>query len=364
MKEKEIELFKELCNFKKNKFEESLLEYATPNVLGQLFFNRMQTVAYYTLKKNGVLNKVNREFRNSLKVAYDQNLEKNNSFFRCVQLVSDILKKSKCKVAMLKGAFLCAHYPNGCRSSNDIDLLVLPKNVTEIGNLLLDAGFRQGSVRDDKFIPASRTEIIESKMMRGETVPYIKYVGLTGMKYLEVDINFSLDYKNGDTQLLSDILQETHIVELGQIKIPTLSKSDFLIHLCAHLYKEATSLPWIEMHRDMTLYKYCDIYMMLNEMSEQEILDFFMRTKLLGMEQVCAYAILETAGLFDIENKNIIKMAKKIFEIDPDFLLRVVSPKDKKTLIYKTRDFVKRLFNEDRITDLCEVIIDEKIKNA
>ena len=44
------------------------------------------------------------------------------------------------------------------------------------------------------------------------------------------------------------------------ISVNILGDEDFFLHLCAHLYKEATTLPWIEMHRDMTLYKYCDIY--------------------------------------------------------------------------------------------------------
>lgn len=99
---------------------------------------------------------------------------------------------------MLKGAYLCAHYPDGYRTSNDVDLLVLPKDVTTIGNLLARSGFRQGNIRNGEFIPATRQEIIESKMMRGETVPYIKEVDLTFMKFFKVDINFSLDYKNGN----------------------------------------------------------------------------------------------------------------------------------------------------------------------
>ena len=87
MRQKEKELFKSLCSFKEGDFDESLLDAATPAVLGHLFFNRMQAVAFGTLEKYGLLAKVNREFRNSLKGVYNQNIEKNNSFFRCVQLV-------------------------------------------------------------------------------------------------------------------------------------------------------------------------------------------------------------------------------------------------------------------------------------
>ena len=219
MKQNERKLFKELCKFTSDAFDETVIDSASEHVLGYLFFNRMQAIAYGTLKKHKLLGKVSREFRNSLKSAYEQNVEKNRSFFKCVDYVSNILSQYKGKAAMLKGAFLCAHYPEGYRTSNDIDLLVLPEDVTEIGKRLTDEGFKQGNIRNGVFVPASRREIIESKMMRGETVPYIKEVSLPFMKYLEVDINFSLDYKNGDNETLKNILDRTCNVEQQGIQI-------------------------------------------------------------------------------------------------------------------------------------------------
>ncbi len=333
MKEKEKQLFKALCKLKDQFDDASLAEFATPAVLGHLFSNRMQGVAYDTLKRNGLLGKVSREFRNSLGAAYDLNVLKNESFRKCVVMLSEILSPCDCKVAMLKGAYLCAHYPDGYRTSNDVDLLVLPKNVTTIGNLLAKAGFRQGNIRNGEFIPATRQEIIESKMMRGETVPYIKKVDLPFMKLFEVDINFSLDYKNGNGNTLADMLSNICIKNEKQLSIPTLDDADFFIHLCAHLYKEATTLPWIEMRRDMTLYKYCDIYMLLSEMSDRQLQRVFTKATELGMEKICAYAVLETMGLFDINNAFAHQIADAVLEDDPDFCLKVVSPKDRKTII-------------------------------
>lgn len=359
MNEKEKQLFKELCKFKNSWNDPSLIEFATPAVLGHLFFNRMQGVAYDTLKRSGLLGKVNREFRNSLRAAYDQNVQKNQSFYKCVDRLSQILSSQNGKVAMLKGAYLCAHYPDGYRTSNDVDLLVLPKDVTTIGALLSANGFEQGNIRDGEFIPATRKEIIESKMMRGETVPYIKEVNLPCMKFFEVDINFSLDYKNGNSNVLADMLSKVCMKEEKGVSIPTLSDADFFLHLCAHLYKEATTLPWIEMHRDMTLYKYCDIYMLLSEMDEKQLLRVFDRAKVLSMEKVCAYAILETSGLFDIDHTLARSMACAILKDDPNFCLKVVSPKDKKLLMYQTANATERFFMDSRAKDLKEVKLDE-----
>ncbi len=356
MRKKEKELFKSLCSFKEDEFDESLLDAASPAVLGHLFFNRMQSVAFGTLKKHGLLGKVNREFKNSLRDAFNQNIEKNNSFFRCVQLVEEALSGCKCKYAMLKGAYLCMAYPEGYRTSNDIDLLVHPNDVTEVGNALIQAGFKQGNIRNGNFEPATRKEIIESKMMRGETVPYIKEINFPAMRFLEVDINFSLDYKHGDTFLLDDMINNTVIVKFGDYEIHTLRNDDFFIHLCSHLYKEATTLPWVEMMRDMTLYKYCDIYMLLNDVNEEHIDCLFQRAEKLGLEKICAFAVLQTAELFKFKNRYAVKVALKALGKDKDFIHRIVSPKDKKELLFTERSVSERLFANNRKELLREVV--------
>ena len=355
MRKREKELFKSLCSFKEREFDDSLLEVANPAVLGHLFFNRMQGVAFGTLKKHGLLGKVNREFRNSLKGAYDQNIEKNNSFFRCVQLVDEALAECKCKYAMLKGVYLCKAYPEGYRTCNDIDLLVHPDDVTEIGNALLKLGFKQGNIRNDNFEPATRKEIIESKMTRGETVPYIREVNLPGMRFLEVDINFSLDYKPGDTELLKEMMSNSVVEKLGEYKIHTLRNDDFFVHLCSHLYKEATTLPWVEMMRDMTLYKYCDIYMLLNDADEEQIDFLFDRAEKLGMEKVCAFAVLHTAELFKFRNLYAVEVATRALDYDMDFIHTIVSPRDKKKWIFIGHSVSERFFADNRKELLEEV---------
>ena len=118
MKTNERLLFKELCKVKDPVLDENLLAHASPHVLGHLFFNRMQGVAYSKLQQTDSLGKDNREFRNSLRMAYEQNCERNHSFIHCVSLVSELLANIDCKAAMLKGAYLCTHYPAGCPQSH------------------------------------------------------------------------------------------------------------------------------------------------------------------------------------------------------------------------------------------------------
>ena len=359
MKQQEKTLLKALCRINDKAFDEKLLDHATAHVLGQLFYNRMQGAAYGTLKKHGLLGKVNREFRNSLSVAYEQNVNKNHSFTICVDYISQLLAAYHGKIAMLKGAVLCGLYPEGYRTSNDIDLLLHPKDVTEVGKLLLDQGFQQGSVRNGEFVPATRREIIDSKINRGETVPYIKEIDLPGMRFLEVDLNFSLDYKNSEDSVLDAMLSQCIVQQVGSIQVPTLCQEDFFIHLCAHLYKEATTLPWVQMHRDMSLYKYMDIYLLMNRMTQQDVAKLFDRAKELGMEQICAFAILQTAELFEMEDSDVLWQAEYILRDNKAFLHQVISPQEHKIYQYQTEDISERFFMEDRAGDLKEVSFDE-----
>lgn len=352
----ETNLFKKLCSYLTVSSEEleRSIGWATPSVLGMLFYNRMQAIAYGSLENAGLLSKTNREFRNSLKDAYEYNVMKNNSYFEAIGYMSDLLKDEADKYAMLKGAVLCRKYPMGYRTSNDIDLLVRPEDITDLAAALRRAGFLQGRIRKGMFYEASRREIIESRMMRGETVPFIKEINMPGMRYLEADINFSLDYKNGSNESLEKIMESSVDIIIDGVRLRTLSEYDFILHLCGHLYKEATTLPWVEMRRDMTMYKYCDIYMCLNNMTEKQLMDLFDRAGELNMTSICCFAILQTAELFINVNPIAISMAKRRIMGNESIMHKVVSPAENKVYKYSQTSVSDRFFDWNRKYSLME----------
>lgn len=361
MKKQEKELFWELCRFQninQERLKALLPHYATPAVLGHLFFNRMQGVACGVLEEAELLDSVNREFRNALISARQQNKEKNQSFFACLDLLSRLLEQHHGKYVMLKGAWLCPKYPAGYRTSNDIDLLVLPEHVTEIGNTLRAAGFRQGHLKNGTFCEASRKEIISSRMLRGETVPFFLKVDLPHLPYLEVDLNFSLDYKNSAPDTVAEILKNAENVTVGTMSLPLPAPVDFFVHLCQHLYKEATTVPWIRMKRDMTLYKFCDIYTMLHENEGWNADVLFDRAKKLGLADVCACVILWTDALLGIKHESLVKAAKCQLQERESLLHRIYDPQKGAIYEYTERDLSRRFFQSDRFAIKREVTED------
>ena len=311
MTQKEKQLFLKLCSFvspDKDKIGK-LIEKgaATPELLGHLFANRMAGVAYGVLERTELLSNVDREFRNSLKGAWTLNEKLNADFFGCLNYLFTQLDSCGVPYALLKGAYLCGKYPIGYRTSNDIDVLINPEDVGKVSTKLKLAGFKQGYLKNGKFIEATRQQIIESKMTRGETVPFIKEIKLPYIKYLEVDLNFSLDYKNNDDDSVRKMLERTQTVTVRNAKVRTLCPEDFFLHLCAHLYKEATTLPWIEMKRDMTFYKYSDIYMLISEMSDDEQEKLIIAAKESNLEKELAYCINSINSLFKLSDGKLLR---------------------------------------------------------
>lgn len=356
MTQKEKEFFLSLCEFCAPDKEgiESCLDAgaATPEVLGMLFANRMAGIAYHVLEKCGLLGKADREFRNSLRNAALLNEKMNQAYLECVKALTIELDGCGVPYALLKGAYLCHWYPKGCRTSNDIDVLVSPDDVGKISAKLKEAGFRQGDIRNGVFTPATRRQIIESKMTRGETVPFMKEVKLPFMKYLEVDLNFSLDYKNSDDKTLKEMLARTEYRAVAATQIRTLDLYDFMLHLCSHLYKEATTIAWIRMKRDMTFYKYCDIYALLHHFTDDQFENLYAYASKNNLETELAYCLRSLKAFFSSE----IAFEERI-PVSADCLDHVFAPAEKKLYRYTVSDPAERFFEKDRIALLREVTV-------
>ena len=320
----------ELCKFlhpNPAKLEEQMatpLDY--PYILGQLLFHRMGAAGYATLKHCGLLGRVNREFRNTLKTIYDSGVEKTDSFLRALEGTRGIWDAADFPYALLKGAYLAGLYPVGLRTSNDIDILIRPGDITALSGLLKDAGFRQGHIRNGVFTPATRAEIISSRMNRGETTPFIKRVDLPGMEYLELDVNFSLDFKPGrEGSAVEAMLEDSRRSLFGSLY--TLSLPDFFLHLCAHLFKEATVMSWVEMGRDLSLYKFCDLYLLIDRFLEESLgREIQRRVESLRLRRECYYALLHTRRLFGIENRELDRLIAAIRPDDLRFLKQIIDP--------------------------------------
>jgi len=356
---KEKELILELCKYNqtnKDKLEVLLKsDIDFPYVLGQLLFNRVGGVAYHTLKKFNLLGLLNREIRNTLQTIYLANTEKTISFKVIIDSLNTDFESLKIPYAFLKGSLLCFLYPLGCRTSNDIDVLINAEDIDVVSEMLVSKGYEQGYLKNGVFTKASRNEIITSRMMRGETVPFIKRVDFPGMEYAEIDINISLDYKNDEKSLVDKILGNCCTYSYGINSVRALDKYDFIIQLCSHLYKEATVYPWVKMGRDLSLYKFLDIYMLVFELSEEDCVFLYSRICDLCLFNECYYSLVYINALFAILNDSLyFTMLELSLNADGYVMSKVISPENGKIYIYNEHNLVNRLFDFNRKNKLEE----------
>lgn len=355
---KEQQLVLELCRFVQPDGEKikRLLDGKPdmPVVLGHLVYNRMGGAAYGVLRDTGLLGEVNREFRNTLQIVYDSYVTRTQSFQTALSRLSVPLSTLKIPYALLKGAFLAYRYPPGYRTSNDVDILVEPRHISELTDCLTKAGFRQGYLRGGVFAPATRQEVIAARLTRGETVPFVKEINLPGLRYLEIDINFSLDYQNAGSRCVAELLREPLWLPTRAEPVRTLMREDFLLHLCAHLYKEATTWAWVEMGRDLSLYKFADLYLLLADWPDSGYEALARRVRKTGLEKETYEALAGTRELFGLDSPALNRFLNDIRPAGAACLRQVIRP-ETHTLYEHTMDITDWLFCPDRGHCLKEV---------
>lgn len=354
-------LILELCKvetYRKAKIIEWIerpLDY--PYVLGHLLYNRLGGAAYCIFRQCGLLGSLNREFRNTLKSIYESNCVQAESFKTGLSQLSELLKGAEFPYAVLKGGYLVSLYETGIRTSNDYDILVSQQDITALSKLLKLNDYRQGNIREGHFIAANRTEILSSRMNRGETVPFIKEIGLPQMRYSEVDVNFSLDFKaKQENDMVPQLLKHAEKrIQTPNGGLYTLDDVDFFIQLCSHLFKEATVIDWVRMGRDISLYKYMDICFLLTKFPGQPFAKKLVdRIREYGLEKECYYTLFFTKELFGSDLGELDWILHEIIPDDTSFLWRIISPAEDKVYMY-SMPYEQWVFCGDRGGHLYEI---------
>lgn len=352
----EYNLILKLCSFLNPDTEgiKKLLSthYDAANVLGHLLYNRMGPAAWFVLQASELTSLINREFRNSLQMIYESSQKKADNFRKMLAETAEILNDFDFPYAVLKGARLVYEYPDGLRTSNDLDILINQQDITDLSVRLKSAGYIQGYVRNGKAVPASRKDILSSRLNRGETVPFIKRISENSFN--EIDINFSIDYKaKQSSTAVRQLLEEIKPMEIGRGQmLMTLSDADFIIHLCTHLYKEATTYKWVEMGRDLSIYKFSDIYLLLSKYLDKSLSEkLISRIYFCGLQKECYFAIYLTSVLFPIENEYLNLVLNAIRPENISYISEIIDPAEGKTYEYNM-PFVDWLFCADRCAAL------------
>ena len=206
------------------------------DVVGFLECHRVSGLFYNTAKHMGMTlpKKIEKLLRNQFELQKRRVI----LFREYIRELSDALINRNANHIFLKGSVLTNYtadviYADGERSSNDIDLLVKPSDLSVVSDVLLSLGYVQGEYRLDnrEIVPFSRDEIIRRRMTRGEIAPYIKLTDDEENPYIEVDINFSLgNTPTAYRELLYRMVDTRERME-GKVFLYVANSEMFFIHL-------------------------------------------------------------------------------------------------------------------------------------
>lgn len=287
----DLQLFFELINPYTSELTLSNAPINFEKIFRLLEQHRMEGLAYSVLLSHKMQCYFPKRFLELLRVKYQNNIRHYEFVRASISYLAKLFPASGPKYGFLKGAYLIPEvYLRGQRTCNDIDILVNSSDVSVFQRILQNNGFVQGHYQreTDTIITATRREVINSRLNYGETIPFIKRFGDSNT-ILEVDINFTVDYQARDKNgIVRQLLNHLDTYVINDSLVPTLNKVGFLIHLCCHLYKEATVWDWMD--KSAEIYKYCDIFVFISKFGNDKFYSEFLKAaKQLGLEKECYF---------------------------------------------------------------------------
>lgn len=234
------------------------------------------------------------QYKRFFEFSYLGNKKRNQALFNELAIVLDHFNNKGIDAIPLKGLVLTPLVYNdfGIRTLNDLDFLITLDLKSKVSNELKEIGYRMGKYDyfAKEFTPLSRKEELLWKMYAGNLFPHVKKVASEYLNYIEVDFSYDVDLnKNYNASKL--LLESSVSTQLLGIRTKILSDLDFLIHICIHLYKEATNVQWILLHADLNLIKFCDLREYTIYISEKlDWTQLGLRAKELGAEEALFYS--------------------------------------------------------------------------
>ncbi|GAA4929074.1 nucleotidyltransferase domain-containing protein [Actinoplanes utahensis] len=207
-------------------------------------------------------------------------------------------------VAFRKGAFLAFHrYPDtGMRVMNDIDVLVDPDHAKRAAETLRRLGYGTGRLdaADRVLTPESRARTAFFHLHTNNLPPMKRPTGSPYATHIRVDpvINLFLP-GSGYSVNVADLLARAVTVPLGGVPAPVLAPEDFLLDLCAHTFKDCTTIRSLHRGGHRRIAQHCDIQALVGYPGTSFDWAVFVATSIrYDVAAPCYFTLAHTAALF------------------------------------------------------------------
>lgn len=270
-----------------------------PEVYRIAIKNRVIGLAYHNLERLKLSYLVPSKYRRNGMFYTLGNGMRNKSLIMEYKNIIKKMNDEGIKCAPLKGVFLVPNlYENyGSRDMNDVDILINRKDSKKVLKIMEELGYLQGRFNQEinDIENYTKEKKMLWKMKMNNLCPFVKKSGSEYHKYYKFDFSFNLDL-----DITVDPVQEM-LDGADEIDgMHYLKPKDFFLHLCCHLYKEATNAEWIYINSDINLIKFCDvreyIQQKMDKTSLKESVNF---AKEYGLEKAIYFTVFYLKELYN-----------------------------------------------------------------
>lgn len=327
----------------------SIMEYG--------YKNRVIYLVYDNLKKLGFIKHIPQCLNMLLEDSCFCNIERNTTKLSEINLVYSALYEKDIPFLPVKGGYMIDNVYNNRRArvTNDIDALILKKDICKIDKVLTDMGYAVGELNPEtnEIVPPSHLKKILYKTKMYNLLPYVKLSDVMNRGHVIFDLSFALDFSL-DTAPVEEMIANS-IEEDGKKQ---LLPEHFFVHMCCHHYREASHIEWIRIGKDLTIMKFCDVRTFVKLKMDKEALgravDF---AKKHGLEKAVYFTIYFLNVMYHDGYED--DLLSQLSIDDRDFLFKF-SEDGKKLSNTRKKDFWHSIFdenNKDEVVD-CNPVYD------
>ena len=241
-------------------FLQSLLEkeLSWEKIVRMAAKNKTLNLLYYNLKAFGLKKYIPKSIIELLDDSNNCNYLRNEAKLNELAKIQTQARQKGIIIAPVKGGYLIDNvYRNRMiRKTNDIDLLIMRKDIRLVEQLMFENGYKYGEWDKETntvIEPDSKKKILYKTKMYN-LLPFVKIDYSVPNRTVIFDCSFALDFSL-NLEPVNEMLNETIETPCGHELLP----EHFFIHMCCHHYREASNVAWFLLGKDLNLIKFCDV---------------------------------------------------------------------------------------------------------
>lgn len=227
------------------------------------FEHKVINIVYRNLIKLNLHKNIPKKWRKLFDLYYGGNKYRNEFIYKSITPIFNEFFNEGIKCVGLKGIMLNhkVYGDIGLRYNNDIDILLLEKDLNRATTILKKHGFIQGFInsREEKVIEATRKEVMFQRLTTHELIPLIKKTEDYLCDFISVDVQFDI-FSRAKNMKISTIAEDLFNKAVYNNNFFELCHEHNLLQLCSHAFQDATMLESIKKGKDLELIKFLDIY--------------------------------------------------------------------------------------------------------